>query len=289
VNLLVIGNSFDVVHALLESDPANNFCVITHDYDIKNFCLNLNIPVFKLSEFERQLTTSEKKWVNFDLGVCSSFEILPKEVFDLPKFGSVNIHPASLPDFGGRYPFPMLIESGQSYSEVCIHKIDARPDSGRVLTRKRYTISPSDYYLDWLATTSKVSTDLILDFLNSDFRTHLAASNSFLEIQQRPLPFESRKPQRELYSDSRLSLYDAIRINSRVGGTKLLNNRGEIITIFVAESLNSETPLCNSYCITEISDQSFFIRSDNQEIVKVTVWKGVISKGDSLFRLAPQE
>lgn len=275
--------------AILENRTGSRFCVITHDDTVQDFCVNSQIPVFNLREFRNLLIGRKLKWINFDLGICCNFELLPEEVFNLPKFGSVNIHPASLPHFGGRYPFPMLVESGQSYSEVCIHKITARPDGGRVILRRPYPISLSDYYLDWLATVSKVSINLILDFLNLDIYMHLADKNAQSEELHQDLLHESRTPRRELISDSNLSLYDAVRINSLVGGTHLLNDRGEIITIFIAENLNQESPRVNSYQVTEIFKESFILSSENRKIINVVNWNGKISKGDFLFRLKPTQ
>jgi len=288
VDLLVIGNSYEVVKAILEHSSANNFCVLTHNIEIKKLSDGLGVPAFSLTEFNVRLEDGEFESTNFDLGICVNFEILPEKIFGLPRFGSVNIHPASLPRFSGRYPFPMLIESELSYSEVCIHKIETKADSGKVLSRMRYPIQTSDYYLDWLKTVSKVSIDLILEFTRKDFNAVLLENNSLKNERHRSLPPESRKPRRELFCNSNLSLYDAIRINSRLGGTTLLKSNGDPITIFLAENRSVEFPRLDSYRVKVVFNEFFLLDRKEQKIVKVLAWDGSIADGDVLFRLIQQ-
>lgn len=284
MNLLVIGNAFDVVKSIVENSAAKLVYVITHNSEIRAFCVRAKIQVFSLQDFRARLAADDLECTNFDLGICCNFEILPEEIFNLPNFGSVNIHPASLPLFGGRFPYPMLIENQLSYSEVCIHKINSKPDSGRVLARKHYPISIGDYYLDWLRVVSGVSIQLILEFLSTDFRKSLMDRCPPMEESDFSLLAESRKPRRELFFNSKLSLYDAIRINSQLGGTSLLKDNGGEITIFVAEVINLEEPLCNFYQANVTSEDYFVLRSDTRDIVKVLSWSGTIADGQVLFR-----
>lgn len=107
------------------------------------------IPVFtpqKMSlkhadpDLINQLTTLRP-----DISVIASYgKLIPEQIIDLPKYGSLNIHPSRLPEFRGPTPVPASILAGVTNSAVTIIKVDTQMDHGPILTQKELTITPVD-------------------------------------------------------------------------------------------------------------------------------------------------
>lgn len=80
-----------------------------------------------------------------DVAVVTAYgKILPQEVLDAPRLGSVNVHASLLPRFRGAAPIQWAIASGDAETGVCLMKMDAGMDTGPVLACERLSIGPED-------------------------------------------------------------------------------------------------------------------------------------------------
>lgn len=73
---------------------------------------------------------------DFDLFVVASFgKILPKELLDIPKYGTLNIHPSLLPKLRGPSPIISAILQDESKTGVTIMLLDEGLDSGPIVAQ----------------------------------------------------------------------------------------------------------------------------------------------------------
>lgn len=80
--------------------------------------------------------------VNLDLGFCAHFEIIPQEVLDRFRMGVINIHPAPLPKYAGRYPLIDLCLAGDMSSGVSIHWMSSEIDQGDLIADAQFKRHP---------------------------------------------------------------------------------------------------------------------------------------------------
>ncbi|QSB13104.1 hypothetical protein JQS43_15815 [Natronosporangium hydrolyticum] len=72
-----------------------------------------------------------------DLLVLYGFNwILPREVYQLPTFGTVNIHPSLLPRYRGPAPVHWAIRNGDPETGVTVHRVDDGVDTGPILAQR---------------------------------------------------------------------------------------------------------------------------------------------------------
>ena len=71
-------------------------------------------------------------------------KILNKEVLDLPKFGSINVHSSLLPKYRGAAPVNWSIINGDKTTGVTIMKMDEGMDTGDIILSKKLDISAYD-------------------------------------------------------------------------------------------------------------------------------------------------
>lgn len=83
--------------------------------------------------------------LNADLTVVVAYGlILPEEIIEAARYGSLNIHASILPKWRGAAPIHRAIMSGDSETGVCIMKMDAGLDTGPVVAKELTPIKADD-------------------------------------------------------------------------------------------------------------------------------------------------
>ena len=68
---------------------------------------------------------------------------LPKELFSIPRLGTVNLHDSLLPKFTGFSPVIWSLISGASHTGLTAHLMDDELDTGAVLVQRSVEITPT--------------------------------------------------------------------------------------------------------------------------------------------------
>jgi methionyl-tRNA formyltransferase len=66
--------------------------------------------------------------------------ILPKQVFELPPYGSLNLHFSLLPRWRGAAPVQRAIEAGDKVSGVTVFQLDEGMDTGPIYSQNRFAL-----------------------------------------------------------------------------------------------------------------------------------------------------
>lgn len=72
-------------------------------------------------------------------------KIIPKEILEIPKYGTLNVHPSLLPKFRGPSPIQSFILSGEEKTGVTIMLTDEQVDHGPIVAQRQWEI-PKLYY-----------------------------------------------------------------------------------------------------------------------------------------------
>ena len=121
---------------------------------VHEMALKFGIPVRTPENFNLEIDKSLFFDINADLAVVVAYGlILPSEIIEAPKNGSLNIHASILPKWRGAAPIHRSIMSGDSETGVCIMKMDAGLDTGPVVSTEIMQIESND-------TTSSLSNRL---------------------------------------------------------------------------------------------------------------------------------
>lgn len=80
-----------------------------------------------------------------DVSVVTAYgKILPKDLLEAPRHGSVNVHASLLPRFRGAAPIQWAIAHGDPETGVCLMQMDEGLDTGPVISCARTPIGPED-------------------------------------------------------------------------------------------------------------------------------------------------
>ena len=80
-----------------------------------------------------------------DLIIVAAYgQILPKEILEIPKKGSLNVHPSLLPKWRGPSPIQCAILNGDKKTGVTIILMDEKLDRGPILNQRELEISEDE-------------------------------------------------------------------------------------------------------------------------------------------------
>lgn len=73
---------------------------------------------------------------NIDLGVVACFTILPKKIWNLPKYKMINMHYSLLYSYAGPNPVQWQIHNKEKKTGVTVHFITNKIDQGKIVVQK---------------------------------------------------------------------------------------------------------------------------------------------------------
>lgn len=132
----MVKNNWKPIAVITEPDkPAGRKRIITPP-PVKIAAEKYNIKIFQP---ENPLNIKDwLKSLNPDLFILTAYgKILPKEILNIPKFGSLNIHPSLLPKYRGASPIQATILNGDKETGITIILMDEKIDHGPIIAQRK--------------------------------------------------------------------------------------------------------------------------------------------------------
>lgn len=129
---------------------------------VKQFAIDNNIPVLQPIKLKDESFINELKNLNPDLFVVVAFRILPKEVFEIPKYGSFNLHGSYLPKYRGAAPIQWALINGDSETGLTTFKLAEKVDTGNIYLQEKVEINTADNFETLHDRMSLLGAELVL-------------------------------------------------------------------------------------------------------------------------------
>ncbi|HMN47504.1 MAG TPA: methionyl-tRNA formyltransferase [Ignavibacteriaceae bacterium] len=134
---------------------------------VKQFAVENNIPVYQPEKLKGNTEFVEQmKSLKPDLFVIVAFRILPKEIFEIPKFGSFNLHASYLPKYRGAAPIQWALINGDEETGLTTFKLAEKVDTGNIYLQQKIEIFPDDNFETLHDRMSELGSKLVLDTVN---------------------------------------------------------------------------------------------------------------------------
>ncbi len=153
----------------------------THPSEVKVAATELGYPILQPDSLKTSEFVGHIKDCFPDIIVVVAFQILPPSVYEIPKFGAVNVHASLLPKYRGAAPIHRAILNGETETGVTTFQIAKKVDTGGVLLQKKTTIGNNETCGELWKKLSLLGAELIiptLDGLDSDAILIIAQDNS---------------------------------------------------------------------------------------------------------------
>lgn len=131
----LIGEKYHIVGVITNPDePVGRKKILTPP-PVKVLAQKHPIPVFQPEKLKRELWDHEIPAA--DLFIVAAYgKIIPKSILEIPKYGTLNIHPSLLPRWRGASPIQSAIFAGNADTGVTIMQIDELMDHGPIVAQQ---------------------------------------------------------------------------------------------------------------------------------------------------------
>jgi methionyl-tRNA formyltransferase len=101
-----------------------------------------------------------------DLSIVVAYgKIIPEDVLNIPKFGSINIHYSLLPKYRGASPVESAILNGDEETGITIQQMKYKMDSGPIIAQEKVVILQTEKAPDLRARLIKIGGELLVKLL----------------------------------------------------------------------------------------------------------------------------
>lgn len=132
---------------------------------LRSYSDKLHIPYRILSQQDRELACWIKENAPDVISVFKMPFLLKEEIFSLPKFGSLNLHPSLLPHYRGPNPWFWTYYNVEKESGVTVHCIDKGEDTGDIVSQKSFDIPLGAKLEEIKQVALQLGTSLMIDAL----------------------------------------------------------------------------------------------------------------------------
>jgi len=130
---------------------------------VKKFAIENNIPVYQPEKLKGNTKFNEQmESLQPDLFVVVAFRILPKEIFEIPKLGSFNLHGSFLPKYRGAAPIQWALINGDSETGLTTFKLAEKVDTGNIYLQEKVLINADDNFESLHDRMSLLGAELVL-------------------------------------------------------------------------------------------------------------------------------
>jgi methionyl-tRNA formyltransferase len=124
-----------------EQFPLSRSMLPVLNFSIKSSILDVarerNIPVWKVWQLSNPATINVLTAYQPDIICVACFSMLiPRDILNVPRLGSLNVHPSLLPANRGPEPLFWTFREGSEQTGVTIHLIDEAMDSGAIVAQE---------------------------------------------------------------------------------------------------------------------------------------------------------
>ena len=146
----LVENNYNVVAVVTQPDKAvGRHQTEVQPSEVKKYALSQGLPVLQPEKMKDSAFVEELRGYQANLQVVVAFRMLPEVVWNMPEFGTFNVHAALLPQYRGAAPINWAVINGETQTGVTTFFLDKEIDTGRIIMQKSFDI-PDDADVEYV-------------------------------------------------------------------------------------------------------------------------------------------
>jgi len=141
---ILVENSYEVVGVITMPDkPAGRGHKVQYSA-VKQYALDQNLRLLQPEKLKDDRFLDELRSLNADLQIVVAFRMLPEVVWNMPKFGTFNLHASLLPQYRGAAPINWAIINGDKETGATTFFLTHEIDTGKIILQEKLPIAETD-------------------------------------------------------------------------------------------------------------------------------------------------
>ena len=121
-----------------------------------------SIKVFQPEELDDAFANQLRE-LDADCFIVAAYaKIIPQNVLDVPRLGTIGVHPSLLPKYRGAAPIQSAILNGETETGVTLYLMDEKMDHGPVLAQKTCAIGENETYAAFHEKLAALSAEMLI-------------------------------------------------------------------------------------------------------------------------------
>lgn len=140
----IINAGYNVVGVITAPDRPAGRGRKLRESAVKSYAKSKDLKVLQPTNLKSEDFQKELEQLNPNVQVVVAFRMLPKSVWNLPEYGTFNLHASLLPQYRGAAPINWAIINGEEKTGVSTFFLDEKIDTGEMILQEETKIDPSE-------------------------------------------------------------------------------------------------------------------------------------------------
>ncbi|NOR28821.1 MAG: methionyl-tRNA formyltransferase [Lutibacter sp.] len=198
---------------------------------VKKYALENNLTILQPTNLKSEDFIKELQNLNVNLQIVVAFRMLPKVVWQMPKYGTFNLHASLLPDYRGAAPINWALINGESKTGVTTFFIDEKIDTGNIILQEEVSISDTEIVGELHDKLMHLGSKLVVKTVEQ-IQLNTVKTVKQHEIKEKPAPKIFSNTCKINWNDSLNNIYNLIRgLNPYPAAWTTLVSNNEVIKV----------------------------------------------------------
>jgi methionyl-tRNA formyltransferase len=140
----LVKNNYNIVGVITAPDKPAGRGQKLNESAVKQYAISQNLTVLQPTNLKNDDFLNELTQLNANLQIVVAFRMLPKVVWQMPEYGTFNLHASLLPNYRGAAPINWAIINGETKTGVSTFFIDEKIDTGDMILQDSIAINPEE-------------------------------------------------------------------------------------------------------------------------------------------------
>jgi len=140
----LIDNEYDVVGVITAPDKPAGRGRQLNESAVKRYAASQELTILQPTNLKNEAFLKELEILNANLQIVVAFRMLPEVVWNMPMYGTFNLHASLLPNYRGAAPIHWAIINGETKTGVTTFFIDEKIDTGAMILQEEVAIKDNE-------------------------------------------------------------------------------------------------------------------------------------------------
>ena len=140
----LIENKYNIVGVITAPDKPAGRGRKLNESAVKKYASQKGLNILQPTNLKNEDFIKELASLNSNLQIVVAFRMLPKVVWQMPEYGTFNLHASLLPNYRGAAPINWAIINGETSTGVSTFFIDEKIDTGEMILQESIDIDEDE-------------------------------------------------------------------------------------------------------------------------------------------------
>lgn len=208
---ILLKNNYNIVGVITATDKLAGRGNKLTESAVKKYSIENNLNVLQPERLKNPAFIDELKALNANLFVVVAFRMLPEIVWQMPEFGTFNLHASLLPQYRGAAPINWAVMNGETETGATTFFLQHEIDTGNIILQDKIKINEDDNVGNVHDKLMTIGAELVLKTVQAieenkvEQKSQISNLTSQIQLKHAPKIFKETclidwsKPAKEVY------------------------------------------------------------------------------------------